>query len=137
MADVKCPEACEALESQMIWICRQKGRVKSEGRLPSTPKPKPWRRSAPLSSSPLFSSGCSETANNNFLFLQRTNSIVRVHFFHLHANKVVRLRQGVPVCLPIGQEAVTGLIGGDYAGMRTFHTATHRDKLRLLTFSGL
>ncbi len=65
---------------------------------------------------------------NNFLFLQRKNSIDKIHFFHRKANKVIRLKQGVPVCLLMGQEAVTRLSRRDYAGMRTFLKAKHRDE---------
>lgn len=70
MADVTSPEACRWTDVD----CRHKGEVKSE-RLPLTPKPKPWRPSAPLLSPPLFSSGCSGTANNNFLFLDKQHQL--------------------------------------------------------------
>ena len=122
MGDVKYPAACEWYG----FVCRRKVRSEGEGRLPSRLRPKPWKPSAPLPSSPLFSSGCSATTNNNFLLLRRTN---RIHFFHLYAKKVNRLRRGV--CLLIGQEAVTSVSGEDYAGKRAFQRATHRDELRM------
>lgn len=119
--------------SQIIWICRHKGGWRVSVYL--------WHRSQSLRSClllfrPLLCSLQDVLKQQTTTFYFWTNGINRIHFFRLNANKGIRLRQGALVCLLMGDEAAS-LSGADYPGLRTFHKATHRDELRLLTFDGL
>lgn len=112
MADIKFPEA---LDSQIMWTCSSVylgHRSQSlGGRL--------------LLLRPLLCSfqDVLQTTKNNFPSLRRTNSINRMHFFHFQRKQ--GRRRVTKVCLLAGQEAETSRGGGDYTGMRTYHTYTH------------
>lgn len=131
MADIRFPEACEALRSHIIWICRQKRGwgvrdVYLGHRSQSL-------RGGLLLVRPLLCSlqDVLQRQTTTFRFCDgQTESTERI--FSIWGRKVET--RCVNLCLPFGQEVVTSVSGADYVGMRTFHTATHRDEPRLLLF---
>lgn len=140
MADVRFPEACEALERQIIWICRQKG-----GR---------GVRSVYLRHGSQSLGGhlllfrlllCSlqdvlQRQTNSVLFLQQKNSINKIRFFHRTVEKKKKGSGGLgEVCLCVCfwvREAVMSLSRGRDNAETTFLKAKHREViLRRLTMA--